>query len=120
MCRRRAIRLRVAAFVLAVRWPLTTVPESIQSYAKFHRATAWRAFASMVISTLRRPSLFTIQNTGRVEEVSTIRVSGWIRGSLESVGRFIPFAYANDTDCVGWARAWLICVVIEKMRHSKP
>src|SRR2546429_8571325 len=61
MCRRRAIRLRVVVFVLAVRWPLTIAVRSIQSYAKFRRAIAWRAFASMVISRLRPLSLFMSQ-----------------------------------------------------------
>src|SRR5436305_2361148 len=61
MCRRRAIRLRVVAFVLAVRWPLTIARKSIHSYAKLRRATAWRAFASMVISMLRPLSRFMSQ-----------------------------------------------------------
>src|SRR2546430_3227112 len=61
MCRRRATRLRVVAFVLAVRWPLTIAVRSIQSYAKFRRATVWPAYASTVISRLRPLSLFMSQ-----------------------------------------------------------
>ena len=45
MCRHRSIRLQVAAFARVVQSLLTNVLASIQSYAKFHRATASRVSA---------------------------------------------------------------------------
>src|SRR5215475_4015634 len=47
MCLHRAIRLRDVVSARAARWRLTNAPESIQSYAKFHPATALPVFVSM-------------------------------------------------------------------------
>ena len=43
---------------------------------------------------------------GQLAEVSTIRVSGWVKAGVEKYrGVFIPFAYAIGTDFIGHAMA---------------
>src|SRR6185436_5103060 len=55
MCRLRGIRPRAVAFAHAVRSRLTNAPESIQCCAKFHPATALRAFGLMATQTRQCP-----------------------------------------------------------------